>query len=76
MMQINPLQMLMSAMQQRINPMTYLQQQSQRVPAFGQLSRMIQGKSSQQLREMAEGMARERGTTLDAVAQQMGIKLR
>lgn len=76
MMQINPLQMLMSAMQQRINPMTYLQQQSQRVPAFGQLSRMIQGKSSKQLREMAEGMARERGTTLDAVAQQMGIKLR
>lgn len=70
---INPMQMLMSAMQQRLNPMTYIQQQAQHNPAFQQLSSLIQGKSPEQLRTMAENMAKERGTTLQNLAQQMGL---
>lgn len=70
---INPMQMLMSAMQQRLNPMTYIQQQAQHNPAFRQLSSLIQGKNPEQLRTMAENMAKERGTTLQNLAQQMGL---
>lgn len=36
---------------------------------------MVQGKNKNQLRQMAENMARERGTSLEAVAQNMGIRL-
>lgn len=70
---INPMQMLMSAMKQRLNPMTYIQQQAQHNPAFQQLSSLIQGKNPEQLRTIAENMAKERGTTLQNLAQQMGL---
>lgn len=70
---INPMQMMMTAMQQRLNPMTYIQQQAQTNPAFRQLSGLIQGKSPEQLRTMAENMAKERGTTLGNVARQLGL---
>lgn len=71
---INPMQMMMTAMQQRLNPMTYIQQQAQHNPAFRQLHSVIQGKSPQELHKMAEDMARERGTTLDQVARQLGLR--
>lgn len=67
------MQMMMTAMQQRLNPMAYIQQQAQHKPAFRQLSGLIQGKSPEQLRTMAENMAKERGTTLDNVARQLGL---
>lgn len=70
---INPMQMMMTAMQQRLNPMTYIQQQAHNNPAFRQLSGLIQGKSPEQLRTIAENMAKERGTTLDNVARQLGL---
>lgn len=67
------MQMMMTAMQQRLNPMTYIQQQAQNNPEFRQLSGLIQGKSPEQLRTMAENMAKERGTTLGNVARQLGL---
>lgn len=70
-----PLGMALRMMQMGRNPMTMLQQMASRNPRMNQGLQMIQGKNGRQLRQMAENMARERGTSLEAVAQSMGIQL-
>lgn len=70
---INPMQMMMQAMQGGQNPMQWLAQMSGRNPQFQQLQQIVQGKSPEQLMQIADNMARERGTTVQALAQQMGI---
>ena len=45
-------------------------------PRMRQFMQMVNGKNPQQLRQMAENVAKERGTTLQAVAQQMGIPIK
>lgn len=74
-MNMNPFQMAMQMMQMGRNPMAMLQQMAAHNPRMNQGIRMIQGKNGQQLRQMAENMARERGTNLETVAQNMGIRL-
>ena len=70
---------LLAAMMQMIrsggNPMYLLQQMAAQDPQVSQAMRMIQGKSPQQLRSMAENMAKERGVSLESMANQMGITL-
>ena len=70
---------LLSAMMQMMrsggNPMYLLQQMAAQDPQVSQAMRMIQGKSPQQLRSMAENMAKERGVSLEGMANQMGITL-
>jgi len=44
-------------------------------PRMGQAMQMIQGKNQSQLRQIAENMAKERGTTLEEIARQAGIQL-
>ena len=70
---------LLAAMMQMIrsggNPMYLLQQMAAQDPQVSQAMRMIQGKSPQQLRSMAENMAKERGVSLEGMANQMGITL-
>lgn len=56
-------------------PMQLLQQMAGQNPQAAQVMRMIQGKNSQQLRAMAENMCRERGTSIEEVARQMGLSL-
>lgn len=77
---MNPMQMLMQAMQTGLNPMQMIQQQAGQNPQLQQLQQICQGKSPQQLREIAENMCRERGTTYDqmarSIAQQMGVPYR
>lgn len=74
---INPMQMIFQAMQGGMNPMQMIQQQAARNPQFQQLQQICQGKTPEQLRQVAENMCKERGTTYDEVArsfaQQMGI---
>lgn len=55
--------------------MQMLQQLAGRNPQAAQVLRMVQGKTPQQLRSMAENMCRERGTNIEQVAQQLGISL-
>ena len=55
--------------------MYLLQQMAAQDPQVSQAMRMIQGKSPQQLRSMAENMAKERGVSLEGMANQMGITL-
>ncbi len=56
------------------NPTTILQQAARSNPQMGMALQMIQGKSPQQLQQMACNMCRERGTSPDAVLKQLGIK--
>lgn len=70
---MNPMQMMMQAMQGGQSPMQFLAQAGSQNPAFQQMLQITQGKNPQQLMQIAENMAKERGTTLQAIAQQMGI---
>ena len=68
----NPMQML--SMMRGGNPQQILQQMIQQDPRVGQAMQMIQGKSPQELRSMAENVARERGIDLNAFVQQFGMR--
>ncbi len=74
---INPFQ-AMKAMQ---NPMNLLQQQmmekfkNQNPQKFNQIQQMVSGKNEQQLKEMAQNIAKERGIDLNQFASQFGIKM-
>lgn len=57
------------------NPMQLMQQMARNNPQIGQVMQMMNGKSTDQLRQMASNMARERGTSLEQVAQQLGIPI-
>ena len=69
----NPVLVLVQAMQQGRNPMALMQSMAQQNPQVAQTLQMIQGKSPQQLQQMAQNMARERGVDLNQMLRQMGI---
>ena len=70
----NPMQM-MQAIRSGQNPMQLMMQAAQSNPQMMQALQNMQGKSPQQLQQMAQNLAQARGTNLQAVAQQLGIKL-
>ena len=55
------------------NPMQMMEQMARKDPRANQAFNMIQGKSPQQLEQMARNMAREKGIDLDMVMRQMGL---
>lgn len=71
----NPIMALVNAARSGGNPMQLMQQMAMQDPRIAQAQQMIQGKSPQQLRTMAENMARERGTTVQDVARGLGIRI-
>lgn len=71
----NPAMQLMNMVRSGGNPMQLLQQMAGRNPQAAQVMQMIRGKNPQQLRTMAENMCRERGTSVEQVARQLGISL-
>ena len=71
----NPLMALMQLARSGGNPMQMLSQMAGRDPRAAQAMKLIHGKNPQQLRQVAENMAKERGTTLDEIARQMGVNL-
>lgn len=73
--QMNSMQMALQMARAGKNPMSLLNTMSRQNPQLAQAMRLIQGKSPEQLRQTAENMAKERGTTLEQMAQQMGISL-
>ena len=75
MMMNNPIMALVNAARSGGNPMQLMQQMAMQDPRIAQAQQMIQGKSPQQLRSMAENMARERGTTVQDVARGLGIRI-
>lgn len=68
----NPmLQMMMSGM----SPMQYLQQMAGRNPQIAQAINLIQGKTPEQLRQIADNMAKQRGTSVEEIARQYGLPI-
>lgn len=72
----NPMMQIMQMVQNGLNPMTVMQNMARTDPQVAQFMKMIEGKNSQQLRQMAENVARERGVTLEEVARQLGIPMK
>ena len=57
------------------NPMGMLQQMAGTNPQINQAMQMLSGKNGQQLKQMAENLAKERGTPLEQIARSMGLRL-
>lgn len=70
----NPIAMLIQAAQGGGNPIRIISQMAGGNPIMGQGLKMIQGKSPDQIRQMAENMARERGTTAEDVLRNLGLR--
>lgn len=69
----NPVITLVNAAKNGGNPMQMIRQMAGQDPQMRQFMQMVNGKDPQQLRQMAENMARERGTNLEAVIKQLGF---
>lgn len=68
-------QMMMQAAQRGMTPQQFFQQYAGN-PEVAQIAKIAQGKSHEQLMQTASNMAKERGTSLETIAQQMGIPYR
>ena len=71
----NPLMQMVNMARNGGNPMQLMQQMARSNPQANQVMQMMSGKNPQQLRQMAVNMCKERGTTVERVAQQLGISL-
>lgn len=74
MMPMNPLQAI-QAIQQGANPNQLMMQLVQQNPAVRQAMQMVNGKTPDQIRDMAQQIARQRGIDLTQLTRQLGIKL-
>lgn len=70
-----PMAMLMRAAQSGGNPMQIIGQLAGNNPQMKQGMSLIQGKSAQQLEQMARNMAQERGADVRQILSSMGIEL-
>lgn len=70
----NPLMMLLQAAQGGGDPIRILSQLAGNDPMMAQALKMVQGKTPNQLRQMAENMARERGTSPEEILRGLGIR--
>lgn len=69
----NPMMQMVQMLRNGQNPMQMMEQMARKDPRASQAFNMIQGKSPQQLEQMARNMAREKGIDLDMVMRQMGL---
>lgn len=70
----NPLMQLISMTRQGNNPMQLIQQMAANNPQAAQAMKIMQGKSPEQLKQIATNMAKERGMTVEQVMHQLGIR--
>lgn len=75
MMMNNPVMSMLSAMQSGRNPSLILRQLATTNPQARQVMQMVNGKSADQLRQMAENLAANQGTTIEDVARSLGISI-
>lgn len=71
----NPVMAMVNMMRTGGNPMALMQQMAKSNPQVNQVMQMMKGKNPAQLKSMAENIAKERGTTVEDVAQQLGLSL-
>ena len=71
----DPFSAILQNLQGGMNPNALLGQMARSDPRAAQALQMLQGKNANQLRTMAENMAKERGTSVEQIAQALGIRL-
>ena len=71
---MNPMQ-LIQMMQSGGNPMQLLSQMGRQNPMVGQVLQMTNGRTPNEMRDMAQRIARQKGVDLNQLAQSMGLKL-
>ena len=69
------IQMMLQAARMGMTPQQFFQQYAGN-PEVAQIAKITQGKNRDQLMQTASNMAKERGTSLETIAQQMGIPYR
>lgn len=70
----NPLGLLLTAARNGGNVNQMIQQMARNNPEMARAAQMINGKSPQQLQQMAMNMCRECGTTPEAVLKYLGLR--
>lgn len=71
---INPIQ-LIQMMQSGGNPMQILSQMGRQNPMVGQVLQMTNGRTPNEMRNMAQRIAQQKSVDLNQLAQSMGLKL-
>lgn len=71
---MNPMQMIMQMIVSG-NPMSMMRQMAEQNPIVGRALQMMEGKTTEQLKQMAYNMAQEAGTTPEQIAQNFGIRM-
>ena len=74
MMPMNPLQAI-QALLKGAYPTQLMMQLAQNNPAVRQAMQMVNGKTPDQIRDMAQQIARQRGIDLNQLPRQLGVKL-
>ena len=69
----NPIMQMMEMLQNSRNPLAVMQKLAGQNPKLQQVMGMTQGKTYQQMQQMAENLAREKGVNLQKFMKQMGI---
>lgn len=75
MMTINPVLQMVGMLRSGKDPRQFLMQMAQNDPQVRQVVQIMQGKSQSELRQLADNIAAERGTTVEDVARQLGIMI-
>ena len=70
----NPFMQILSAARQGGDPMQVLSNLAGIDPRMVQGINMVRGKTPDQLRQIAENMARQRGVSAEEIARQLGYK--
>lgn len=70
----NPLFQIINAARSGRPYMPMLQQMAAQNPQAAQAMRIVQGKSPQQLQQIAENMAKERGLSIQDMMNSLGLK--
>lgn len=69
----NPIMQMMGMLQNSRNPLAVMQKLAEQNPKLQQVMGMAQGKTYQQMQQMAENLAKEKGVNLQEFMKQMGI---
>lgn len=71
----NPVMSMVQMAMGGMTPMQYLQQRMGQNPQIAQAMNLIQGKTPEQLHQIADNMAKQRGTTVEEIARQYGLPM-
>lgn len=71
----NAITLLISAARSGGNVNAMLNQMAAQNPQIRQAMQMMQGKTPQQIQQLAQNMAKERGTTVEDVARSLGFNI-